>query len=370
MPETQTSRSISSSRLRATLLALLVGLVTAETRARAEPLRVCATATDARALVEVVGGDAVEVTGFVAGPDDPHVVEPTRSMIEALARADLLVVVGLGLEQAWLPGMLATAGRADFVGEGQRRLDLSSNLRTVAGPEGRGVPGSFHPEDNPHFLADPVEGVKAAAAIADRLSALRPEEEDGFRARYRGFAGEVMAAMLGAEMAAAHGPEDFEALCIAIERGELAAHLREHGSAEGSAGGPPPRFGGWLAAYEPFQNRTAIGDHDLWPYFARRYGIRVLGYMEPEPGLPPTAPHLAGLVAEMKEAGCRVILSVQYFDPRHARFVSEATGAVQAELANQPGGREGTGSYLEFVNHNAGELLAALRRAYGPEARP
>ena len=321
-----------------------------------QPLRVCVSSTDVKTLVEAVGGEAVAVTGFVKGPDDPHVVQPSRSMIEALARADLLVVAGLGLEEAWLPTMLDTARNSPVRPGGAGHLDLSQNLRTVAGPEGRGVPSSFHPEDNPHYLADPIEGVKAAWAVAEKLATMRPAQAEAFTERFEAFADEVMAAMLGPEMAQAHGPDDFEALCIAIERNELPKHLSSHGQ----AGGHAPQLGGWLGRFEAFRDTPVVGDHDLWPYFARRYGVRVLGYMEPEPGVPPTAPHLAGLVAQMKEADCRVILTVQYFDPRHARFVAEATGAAVAPLANQPGGQPDTESYLDFIHYNARQLFETL----------
>lgn len=208
---------------------LSLGLVSA---ALAKPLKVCVSSTDVKTIVEAVGGDAVSVTGFVKGPDDPHVVQPTRRMVEALARADLLVIVGNALEEAWLPGMVAQAGQAELGAGGKRHLDLSANLRTIAGPEGRGVPGSFHPEDNPHFLVDAVEGVKAAAAVADKLSEVAPEQTDQFEQRYRAFAKAVMVEMLGEAIASKHPAEDFEELAIAIERGELAEHLAAHGGGD------------------------------------------------------------------------------------------------------------------------------------------
>lgn len=324
----------------------------------ADPLKVCVSSTDAGSIIQAVGGDAVSLTGFVKGTDDPHVVEPTRRMIESLASADLLVIVGNGLEEAWLPAMLAQAGRSELNSGGRRHLDLSANLRTVAGPEGRGVPGSFHPEDNPHFLVDAVEGVKAAAAVADKLSEIAPGQATQFEQRYRAFAKAVMAEMLGEAIASKHPAEKFEELAIAIERGELDKHF----SAQGGAGAA---LGGQLGAFEPFRDTPVVGDHDLWPYFARRYGVRVLGYLEPEPGVPPTAPHLQGVIAEMKARDARVILTVPYFDPRHARFVEQATGGLIVAMANNPGSLPGTDSYLDMIRYNAEALRQALEQARG-----
>lgn len=326
------------------------------------PLQVSVSSTDVRAIVEAVGGSDVEVTAFVKGQDDPHVVEATRSMIESLSQADAMIVVGLGLEEAWLPTMIAQA-KNDAVNEGGTGyLDLSVNLRTIVGPEGRGVPGSFHPEDNPHYLADPIEGIKAAGAVAEHLATLRPAHAEAFRERGRVFSKEIAQALFGQALADRFGPDEYETLAIAIERDELDAFLASASAVDG-ADASLPALGGHLGALAEYRDQPVIGDHDLWPYFARRYGVRVLGYMEPEPGVPPTAPHLEKLIEQMREADCRVILSVQYFDPRHAAFVTEQTSAVVAPLANQPGGRPGTNSYLAFTDYNASQLLDALRKA-------
>lgn len=321
-------------------------------RADSNVLNVCVSSTDVAELVKAVGGEHVSVTGFVKGPDDPHTINATPDMVSALAKADLLVVVGLGLEQAWLPAMLDQAGNAEVKPGGGGHLDLSTNMRTIAGPEGRGVPDSFHPEDNPHFLADPVEGVKAAQAIAAELSELRPELADTFKANADAFSQRIIVAMVGDHVAGHVDASSFEELAIAIETNQFDAfpHLKED----------PQLLEGWLGKLRPYADKPVVGDHDLWPYLARRYGIRVLSYLEPEPGVPPTAPHLQQVITKMKASDCKIILSVQYFDPRHPAFVAEATGAVVVPMANQPGGRPDSDSYLDFVNYNAGQLLKAL----------
>lgn len=326
-----------------------------------DPISVCVSSTDVRSIVEAVGGDAVSVTGFVKGTDDPHVIKPTSKMIEKLAAADLLVVVGNGLEEAWLPDMLKQAGKPKLMKDGSRHLDLSKNLRTIVGPEGRGVPGSYHPEDNPHFLVDAVEGVKAASVIANKLGELRPQQTKRFTQAYQEFARQVMIEMLGEQVASKHGPEDFEEIAIAIERGEFGEHMAEHDAANIA-------LGGQLAAFEKYRDTPVVGDHDLWPYLARRYGIRILGYLEPKPGVPPTAPHLQKLITQMKARHARLILAVQYFDPRHARFVAEATDGIIVPMANNPGSQPNTKTYLDFLRHNARVLLEALKKA--DAARP
>ncbi len=303
-------------------------------------------------MVKAVGGTNVSVTGFVKGEDDPHTVNATPSMVTALAEADLLVVVGLELEEAWLPAMLDQADNAEVKPGGEGHLDLSVNMRTVAGPEGRGVPKSFHPEDNPHYLADPVEGVKAAQAIADKLSKLRPDLASDFKRNADDFSQSIIVALVGDHVAKHIDASRLEELAIAIETNQLDdfPYLKED----------PKVLGGWLGKLRPYTDTPVVGDHDLWPYLARRYGIRVLSYLEPEPGVPPTTPHMQQVIAKMKESKCKIILTVQYFDARHPAFVAEATGSTIVPMANQPGGRPGTDTYLEFINYNAEQLFRNL----------
>lgn len=103
-----------------------------------------------------------------------------------------------------------------------------------------------------------------------------------------------------------------------------------------------------------------MGDHDLWPYFARRFGLEILGYLEPSPGVPPTTKHLQELIGRMKEKDVKILLSNPYFDPQHGAFVSRATGAKIVPMAHQTGARPGTDTYLDLVKYNGARLLEAL----------
>jgi len=356
------------------LLANLVLLLIPASSARgAEALRVCVTTPDARAIVEAVGGDAISVVGLVDADQDAHVVQPTRGMVEALADADLLVVVGNGLEDAWLPRVLAQADNSALRPGEAGFLDLSENVRALTDERdagethdhghshghdhshGHGGDESFHGGGNPHYLLDPIEGVKAAAALSGRLSELAPESSARFEQAYRDFALEIMRLMIGPELTGAIGPDDFEAAAIAIENDVLDEYL----AVRGVSG---LRLVGVLGGFAEHRGTPVIGDHDYWTYAARRYGLDVLGYLEPEPGIPPTPKHLQNLIAEMKERGASVILTIKRFDPRHARLVSRATNGVVVPMADVPGSRPETEIYVDFVRYNASVLLEALER--------
>ena len=103
-----------------------------------------------------------------------------------------------------------------------------------------------------------------------------------------------------------------------------------------------------------------MADHDLWPYFAERFGLNVIGFFEPKPGIAPTTAHLGDLVVRMRAMNVRAILSVGYFAPQHAEFVARSTGAAIVPMAHQVGALDGTSDYIEFVTHNVQAVATAL----------
>lgn len=316
------------------------------------PLRIVATTTDAASLVREVGGGEVAVFCLSQGPEDPHTIEIRPSFVRELDRAELLVQVGLGIENAWLKDLLAGVRKPDVKPGGAANLNLGRGVRLLEGVEGTGIPGSFHEEGNPHYLLDPMEGLRCAKVIRDRLTALRPDRKAVFESRYSAFRDKLAVALAGEECAK---DEDFEEVVLQFEtaktKGELDALLIQH------------KLGGWLAAALPHRGLPVVGDHDLWPYFARRYGLEIAGYLEPSPGVPPTAKHLDGLIALMKSKRVGVILSAPYFETRHGRFVARHTGARVLEMAHQTGGRKGTEDYFSMLQLNFSRLIDGLKGA-------
>jgi len=136
------------------------------------------------------------------------------------------------------------------------------------------------------------------------------------------------------------------------ELGKLRSFLTAQGEVES--------LGGWQGRLSRFAGTRFVGDHRMWPYFARRFELVSFADMEPIPGVPPTTRHLQGLVERMREAGVNVILAAPYYDPRHARFLADATGATIVRLTHQVGGLPGTGTYLDMVDYNVSTLAAAL----------
>lgn len=318
----------------------------------AEPLRVVVSTPDLKSLAEHLGGEHVQIVSLAKGPEDPHVIELLPSFARDLRRADLFIQVGLGIENAWLKDLLTRAGNDRVKPGGAANLNIGHGVRRLANDEGAdAVSGSFHEEGNPHYLLDPVEGLKAARLICDKLVALRPGQQDAFDTLHAKFVRAWTVVFLGETLAARADLARLEEFGSgdALED-YLATLVAEAGPADGIAG-----------RLKSLRGAVIVGDHDLWPYFARRFGLDIVGYLEPSPGVPPTTRHLQSLVRRMKEQGVGVILSAPYFDARHARFVARQSGAKILPMAHQSGGRPGTDDYLAMLRHNAGQLLEGFK---------
>jgi ABC-type Zn uptake system ZnuABC Zn-binding protein ZnuA len=255
------------------------------------------------------------------------------------------------LEIGYAPVLLQNARNSRVLIGAPGYVDCSKviiPLEVPTGPVDRSM-GDVHPLGNPHYLLDPLNGLQVARLIKDRLIELRPERKPLFEERYAMLYRKIGDALVGEKLAQKY---EFEKLPLLYEEGKLEAFLREQ-KEEGS-------LGGWLGMTLPYRGTKVVADHTLWPYFARRFGILVAGFMEPKPGISPTTKHLQALVEMMKAERVKVILSSPYFEIRYAQFVSKNTGAKIVPLAHQVGSRPGTDSYIRMIDYNVRELAKAL----------
>jgi ABC-type Zn uptake system ZnuABC Zn-binding protein ZnuA len=189
-----------------------------------------------------------------------------------------------------------------------------------------------------------------ARLIRDKLSELRPERHKYFDERYADFRQRLGAALVGAALAKKY---DVEKLALLFEAGKLGDFLKSQGEES--------LLGGWFGSMMPYRGAKVVADHNMWPYFARRFGISVIGFLEPKPGLPPTTRHLNELIESMRAQGVKVILANPYFDPHFAQFVAERTGAQVVNIAHMVGARPGTDDYISMVDYDVRQLAGALR---------
>ncbi len=340
--------------LHATIIVTVI-LCAVSAHADERPLSVAATVPDLGSLIKEIGGDQVSVFVFAKGPEHPHFVEVKPNFIRVASKADLYVEVGMESEIGWSPAILQNARNAKVLPGNAGHLDVSIAIRAMdvpRGPVDRSM-GDVHPFGNPHYLLDPLNGLNVAALIRDKLTELRPAKRDYFRSRYEAFATKVARALVGNELAKRYDEADVRKLAAFFGQGRLSDHLKDRKELS--------LLGGWLGAMLPHYGLKVVDDHNMFPYFAARFGLRIIGHMEPKPGIPPTTKHLTELVGKMKSEGVKVIVASPFVDERHQRFLAEKTGARVAAIAHQNGARPGTDDYIAMIDYNIRHILAAAR---------
>jgi len=337
------------------LLCVAVGLVAiGVAHVHAEdgvPLKVVATVPDLGDLVKRVGGDQISVTVLLKGTEDPHFAEAKPSFVKELSKADMFVQVGMELETGYAPVLIKGANNARVLPGATGFVEVAEVIAPLEVPTGtvdRSM-GDVHPYGNPHFLVDPLAGLKVARLLAQRLTSLRPDKKTYFDDNLAALQKQIGNLLVGEKLAAKY---DFEKLALLYERGGLGAFLKEQGEEK--------LLGGWLGQLLPHYGAKAVGDHNLWPYFAQRFGIQLVGYLEPKPGVQPSTKYLAEMVNKMKAENVKLLLRSPYFDEKHSQFVAEKSGAKVVVMAHQVGSAEGAGDYLAMVQYNVSKLVAAL----------
>lgn len=297
--------------------ALALGIVVHPAPAAAA-LKVVTTTEDLAALVREVGGDKVAVQSITRGYQDPHFVEAKPSFVLKLNAADLLVLVGLDLESGWLPPLITQSRNRRIQPGAAGYLDASLTARILDIPRGQitRAMGDVHPRGNPHYWLDPGNGRRVAQAIQKKLSELTPADAPYFASRYADF-----------------------------DRRLAAAEKR------------------WDAAMAPYRDRKVVTYHRSWTNLTERFGLEVIGYVEPRPGIPPSPAHTVNLIKAMKAAGIKVLVVEPYFDLKTPNAIARETGARVVVLLPSVGGAKGVADYISLFDHDVNTLMAAFRAA-------
>lgn len=302
------------------LAAILAGLLASTASAQGK-LNVVASTEDLASITREVGGDKISVTALARGYQDPHFVEPKPSFILAVNRADLYVAVGRELEIGWLPPLLTSSRNAKIQPGARGYLDASLNVRILEIPTGQitRAMGDVHPLGNPHYWLDPGNGRLIAQAIRNKLTELAPADKAYFAQRYDAF-----------------------------DKRLAAAEAR------------------WDGIMAPFKGTKVVTYHRSWPNFMARFGLEVVGYVEPKPGIPPSPSHTLDLVEEMKRSNIKTIVVEPYFSLKTPQAIAaQVPGAKVLVLAPSVGGVKEVTDYIQLFDYNVNLLAGTLKQLPG-----
>ena len=293
-------------------IAAIAGLVAGAALAApaAAEVRVFACEPEWAALALEVGGGDVAVRSATTARQDAHYIRARPSLIAWMRRADLVVCSGADLEAGWLPVLLERGAPLSIQPGQPGNVMAAHHLEAVDLPEtlDRAL-GDSHPGGNPHFHLDPRNLLILAGVLAERLALIDPENAAAYAARRDAFAERWRTAM-----------------------------------AE------------WRARADRLAGMPVVVHHENWAHFLRWAGLRRVAALEPVPGAPPTASHLARVLERVAETGARAILRAPFDPADAAEWLAERTGLPAVEPPFTVGGREGVDDLFDLFD----ALLAAL----------
>ncbi len=276
-------------------------------------LNVAATVSPITSIVENIGGDRINLKGIVPEGVNSHTFEPAPSVAVTLAEADLVILNGLFLEEPTLE--LAEANikpGASIISLGEQTITRDQWRFDFSFPEVDGHP-------NPHLWPDPILALRYAEIVRDTLVAEDAANADNYSANYDTFATRI------------------SALDQAIKT---------------------------AVATIPAEHRKLLTYHDSWAYFADRYGLTVIGAVQPSDFSEPSAREVAGLIRQIEDQGIPAVFGSDEFPSDVMQTIAAESGAAYIdELSDDdlPGAPGDPGhSYLGLAVSNLRIMIPAL----------
>ena len=295
------------------LLLSVLGLALAVPVVEAK-LNVVATTADLGAIAKEIGGDKIELTTLGKPTEDPHFVDAKPSFIVKLNHADVVVEGGAELEIGWLPALLDQARNSKVATGAPGHISCATGVPLMDVPATLDRSrGDIHAAGNPHYIVAPSNAKIVAQNIADGLAANDPKSADVYRANLKKFDDAIDAKLVE-----------------------------------------------WHKILAPFQGQSVVAYHDSWPYFAREFGLKIDLFLEPKPGIPPSASHLAEVVTTMKSEGVKLIIVEPFHDRHYAETVAKHTDAAIVDVSSYPGAKGAGDNYIDWMDHLVQSLVKAF----------
>jgi ABC-type Zn uptake system ZnuABC Zn-binding protein ZnuA len=282
-------------------------------------IRIVTTFSDFASIARELAGELADVEYMSYGDQDPHFVPPKPSLALKLKDADMLVSTGFDLE-LWLATLQDKARNKNIMDGAAGFVTVSPGIDVLQKPETLSrSEGDVHIMGNPHFHTSPLNWKQISENILIGLRRIDPRNAAVYEANQKAFVDRMYRAMFGDSLVDMFGGDQLAAL---LRAGTLFDFLEREYQGEKLV----TRLGGWVQKALPFRGMEVIAYHKNWAYFARDFGLAVVGYIEPKPGIPPTPRHVEQTIKLIGDRGVDVMLVATYFEKRKPMTISSKTG--------------------------------------------
>jgi zinc/manganese transport system substrate-binding protein len=256
-----------------------------------------------------IGKEKVRITSFVKPNQDPHFVEAKPSMILEVRKADILMYNGMDLEIGYLPVLVESSKNPKIQPGNSGNFDCSRFIEPIEVPTAvdRSM-GDVHPQGNPHYQLSPKNILRVAEGMAEVLSKADPENASFYMKNLSSF------------------------------KQRFQEKQKE-----------------WSAI--PFRGKKFLAYHKFFEYLASEFGFEIIGYIEPKPGIPPSAGHIEKLIEMIRKTKPDGILSLSYYGQKEVTFLSQKTGVKSIIVPHDVGATEKAKDWFSLMD----QVLSSLK---------
>jgi len=288
---------------RRTLILVAVLFFISAMNAAAAPLHVVTSTTDLAAVAREIGGDRVSIESLCRGDQDPHAFEILPSQAALVRQADVYLKVGLALD-VWADKLLTSAASSQVI-----VVDCSRGINVLGGEEGQDSP---HPQGNPHYWLGPTNLPRMAANIRDGFMRADSAHAADYQARYETFATRADSA-----------------------------------------------FQTWKKTLSACRGVGLVSTHSSWDYFARDFGLTIIGVVHRIPDIEPSPADFARLESSIRKHGRAIFLKEPFVPDRIPTVLAHDTGLRVVAAASSVGAANETQDVWSFFDHLVHDLAAA-----------
>lgn len=307
-------------------------------------LKIVTSFSDFASIAKYIVKDRGSVQYISAGDGDPHFVPPKPSYAMMLRKADLWVTTGMDLE-VWSTTLLDKA-RNRTIMDGEKGFVAAADGVDVLQKVDKAdrTEGDIHLMGNPHVHTGPLNWIPIANNITIGLCKVDPGNCDVYQQNRDLFIDRVYAALFGNKLVDLFGGETLAKL---LHNHTLFTFLQKEYQGQKLIN----QLGGWLKQALPLRDKKVIAYHKNWAYFTDTFGLKVVGYVEPKPGIPPSAKHVQNTIHLIKDQNIDVMMVATYFEKSTPNMIAQRTGINCAFLPLSCGGVKGTENIFDLMDY-------------------
>ena len=266
-------------------------------------------------LTKELAGENAKVFSATTALQDPHRIQARPSLIAKMGRADMVVCSGADLEVGWLPLLLRSSGNGKVQAGQPGYVETSLLVDRLEIPQqvDRSM-GDVHAAGNPHVHLDPRRVARIARQLGDRLAIVDASHAQDYQTRTQDF----------------------------LQRWQQ-------------------RTAEWQSQVAPLKGVKVVVHHKDWVYLFDWLGIKEIATLEPKPGVPPSAGHLAKLKRQLESSPAKLVIRAAYQDANASNWLQEHADVTAVELPFTVGGSDKAKDLFGLMDDTVRRLLEAVQ---------